>query len=162
MLSWDLTHKNTQTSTQAHACRVTLTLALYTNTRGRWLRPRIKHTLLHKDINLSDKNIPVNFAKTATAALPFLYLTSKSLNQHGDLLSAHHNLFEEKGEPKRYRTEVLPLTSLTPYRRAKSAHDRGCASGGVYVPCVSHACQVRVTVGDPGLCCCTCVTYFER
>ena len=27
-----------------------------------------------------------------------------------------HNLFEEKGEPKQYRTEVLPLTSLTPYR----------------------------------------------
>ena len=24
--------------------------------------------------------------------------------------------FEEEGEPKRYRTEVLPLTSLTPYR----------------------------------------------
>ena len=24
--------------------------------------------------------------------------------------------FEEKGEPKRIRTEVLPLTSLTPYR----------------------------------------------
>ena len=24
-----------------------------------------------------------------------------------------------------------------------------------------HACQVRVTVGDSGLCCCTCVTYFE-
>ena len=24
--------------------------------------------------------------------------------------------FEEKGEPKLYRTEVLPLTSLTPYR----------------------------------------------
>ena len=28
----------------------------------------------------------------------------------------NHNLFEEKGEPKRYRTEVLPLTSLTPCR----------------------------------------------
>ena len=27
-----------------------------------------------------------------------------------------HNLFEEKGEPKRFRTEVLLLTSLTPYR----------------------------------------------
>ena len=27
-----------------------------------------------------------------------------------------HSLFEEKGEPKRYRTEVLLLTSLTPYR----------------------------------------------
>ena len=24
--------------------------------------------------------------------------------------------FEEKGEPKRYRTEVLPLTNLPPYR----------------------------------------------
>ena len=28
----------------------------------------------------------------------------------------NRNLFEEKGEPKRYRTEVLPLTNLTPYR----------------------------------------------
>ena len=25
-----------------------------------------------------------------------------------------------------------------------------------------HVCQVRVTVGDLGLCCCTCVMYFER
>ena len=32
-------------------------------------------------------------------------------------VSINHNLFEEKGEPKRYRTEVLPLTSL-----AKPAH----------------------------------------
>ena len=31
-------------------------------------------------------------------------------------VSTNHNLFEEKGEPKRYRTQVLPLTSLTPYR----------------------------------------------
>ena len=30
-------------------------------------------------------------------------------------VSTNHNLFEEKGEPKRYRTEVLPLTSITPY-----------------------------------------------
>ena len=30
-------------------------------------------------------------------------------------VSTNHNLFEEKGEPKRYRTEVLPVTSLTPY-----------------------------------------------
>ena len=37
-------------------------------------------------------------------------------------LSTDHNLFEEKGEPKRYRTEVLPLTSLTPYRQALPAH----------------------------------------
>ena len=31
-------------------------------------------------------------------------------------VSTNHNLFEEQGEPKRHRTEVLPLTSLTPYR----------------------------------------------
>ena len=31
-------------------------------------------------------------------------------------VSTNHSLFEEKGKPKRYRTEVLPLTSLTPYR----------------------------------------------
>ena len=37
-------------------------------------------------------------------------------------VSTNHNLFEEKGEPNRYRTEVLPLTSLTPYRQAKPAH----------------------------------------
>ena len=28
-------------------------------------------------------------------------------------VSTNHNLFEEKGEPKWYRTEVLPLTNLT-------------------------------------------------
>ena len=37
-------------------------------------------------------------------------------------VATNHDLFEEKGQPKRYRTEVLPLTSLTPYRQAKPAH----------------------------------------
>ena len=37
-------------------------------------------------------------------------------------VSTNHDLFDEKGEPKRYRTEVLPLTSLTPYRWATPAH----------------------------------------
>ena len=36
-------------------------------------------------------------------------------------------IFEKKGEPKRIRTEVSLLTSLTPYRFAKPAH--GCLSG---------------------------------
>ena len=74
-------------------------------------------------------------------------------------VSTNHNLFEEKGEPKRYRTEVLPLTSLTPYRWAKPAH---CEN----VPLAEFkylACPVRVTVGDSGLCCfCVCETSFER
>ena len=30
-------------------------------------------------------------------------------------VSTNHTIFEEKGEPKRYRTEVLPLISLMPY-----------------------------------------------
>ena len=30
-------------------------------------------------------------------------------------VSTNHNLFEEKGEPKWYRTKILPLISLTPY-----------------------------------------------
>ena len=43
------------------------------------------------------------------------------MNSH-KTVSTNHNLLEEKGEPKRYRTEVLLLTSLTPYRQAKPAH----------------------------------------
>ena len=42
-----------------------------------------------------------------------------SVGSHGQChktVSTNHNLFEEKGEPKRYRTEVLPLISLAPYR----------------------------------------------
>ena len=31
-------------------------------------------------------------------------------------VSTNHNLFEKKGEPKQYRTEVLSLISLTPCR----------------------------------------------
>ena len=40
----------------------------------------------------------------------------ESDGQSHNTVSTNHNLFEEKGESKRYRTEVLPLTSLTPYR----------------------------------------------
>ena len=38
-------------------------------------------------------------------------------------VSTNHNLFEEKGGPKRCRTEVLPLSSLMPYRWAKPDHN---------------------------------------
>ena len=34
------------------------------------------------------------------------------------------SVFEEKGEPKRIRTEVPLLPSLAPYRLAKPAHSR--------------------------------------
>ena len=29
-------------------------------------------------------------------------------------------------------------------------------------PLYLHACQVRLTIGDSGLCCCTCVMYFKH
>ena len=45
-------------------------------------------------------------------------------------VSTNHSLFEEKREPKRYRTEVLLITSLTPYRQAKLAHGEGGGGGG--------------------------------
>ena len=40
----------------------------------------------------------------------------RSDGQSHKTVSTNHDHFEEKGEPKRYRTEVLPLTSLKPYR----------------------------------------------
>ena len=39
-------------------------------------------------------------------------------------MSTNHNLFAEKGEPKQNRAGAFPLTSLTPYRQAKPAHQR--------------------------------------
>ena len=46
----------------------------------------------------------------------YLNVSVGSDGQSHKTVSTNHNLFEEKREPKRYRTEVLPLTSLTPYR----------------------------------------------
>ena len=41
--------------------------------------------------------------------------SDESHGQSHRTVSPNHNIFEEKREPKRYRTEVLPLTSLPPY-----------------------------------------------
>ena len=43
-------------------------------------------------------------------------MTSEDIKHQLIIITTNHNLFEEKGEPKRYRTEALPLTNLTPYR----------------------------------------------
>ena len=43
-----------------------------------------------------------------------LNVSVESNGQSHKTVSTNHNLFEEKGQPKRYRTEVLPLTSLKP------------------------------------------------
>ena len=55
--------------------------------------------------------------KMGTAAMrAILIFQSEVMDKVTRQVSTNHNLFKEKGEPKRYRTEVLPLTSLTPYR----------------------------------------------
>ena len=43
-------------------------------------------------------------------------------------------------------------------QESKSTHKGGCFFGGVYAPFFLFKCQVRVTEGDSGLCCCVCVT----
>ena len=50
------------------------------------------------------------------AAMRAILMFHNCEGQSQKTVSTDHNLFEEKGEPKRYRPEVLPLTSLTPYR----------------------------------------------
>jgi len=89
VLSWDLTHKNWQTSTKAHACRVTLSdpKPLDTTTRGS-PRLRIKHTPLHKDINLTKTYLQ---SSPKLLLLPCHFCVNFkmfNLNQQGDLPSA--------------------------------------------------------------------------
>ena len=50
------------------------------------------------------------------AMMSHVNVSVESDGQSHRTVSTNHNLFEEKGEPKRYRAEVLPLTSLTPDR----------------------------------------------
>ena len=55
-------------------------------------------------------------------------------------VSTNHNLSEEKRQPKRCRTEVLPLTSLTtPYRWAKPVYIRKSGKREIiYLPLHCH------------------------
>ena len=62
--------------------------------------------------------------------------------------------FEEKGEPKQIGPEVPLLTSLTPYRQAKPAHDCSTADGDVYT---SH-CEAKDIL--PRACVTTLNTVF--
>ena len=57
---------------------------------------------------VTTRMIPALRWEAIRAILMFQY------RQSHKTVSTNHNLFEEKGEPKRYQTEVLPLTSLTP------------------------------------------------
>ena len=50
------------------------------------------------------------------AAMRAILMFHNSEGQSHKTVSTDHSLFEDKGEPKRNRTEVLLHTSLTPYR----------------------------------------------
>ena len=50
------------------------------------------------------------------AAMRAISMFHNCEGQSHKTVSTNHNLFEDKGEPKRYQTEVLPLAGLTPYR----------------------------------------------
>ena len=66
-------------------------------------------------------------------------------------LSTNHDLFEEKGEPKRYQTEVLLLTRLTLYRKAKPAHGTEKRSLGLNSQmAVNHSFYIRVKLSIRG------------
>ena len=57
------------------------------------------------------------------AAMRAILMFHNCEGQSHKTVSTNHNLFDDKGYPKRYRTEVLPLTSLTPCRWAKPTHE---------------------------------------
>ena len=50
------------------------------------------------------------------AAMRAILMFHNCEGQSHKTVSRDHNLFEDKGEPKQIRTEVLLPTSLTPYR----------------------------------------------
>ena len=56
-------------------------------------------------------------------------VSAGSDGQSHKTVSTNHNLFEEKGEPKRYRTEVLPLTNALPLGQTGSPFSRLFKSG---------------------------------
>ena len=58
---------------------------------------------------------------------------------------------------------VNTYTCINSTRGASSYHSYHLRMYLWWIVCTLylHACQVRVTVGDLGLCCCTCVTYFK-
>ena len=49
-------------------------------------------------------------------ATPYHHQNDLHIKMGSDESHSVSQTFEERGEPKRYQTEVLPLTSLTPYR----------------------------------------------
>ena len=67
-------------------------------------------------------------------------------------VSTNHSLSESKGEPKRYRTEVLPPTSLTPYAlplgQTGSQKRKGLTDDCFYIALVSGVLWSHVVLNE--------------
>ena len=63
-----------------------------------------------------------------------------------------------------YQPNALPLGQAGSRLLRVVGGEYGAVSCALWSLCTLylHACQVRVTVGDSGLCCCTCVMSIER
>ena len=78
------------------------------NGEWRWEKREIIYLLLHCH-HQNDSCIKMGSDESR------FNVSVESDGQSHKTVSTNHNLSEEKGEPKWYRIEVLPLTSLTPY-----------------------------------------------
>ena len=74
---------------------------------------------------------------------------------------------EEAGGDRKTQTPLRPSDlEIRPCLKQNEAQNARASSDQMYLwwslcTLYLHTCQVRVTVGDSGLCC-TCVTYFEH
>ena len=79
--------------------------------------------------------------------------------------SQHRKLTREKKILSPLQQGFKPTTFQSQFQRSNhwAIHRPWCRMYLWWSLCTLylHACQVRVTLGDSGLCCCTCVTYFR-
>ena len=65
-----------------------------------------------------------------------------------------------------YQLDSVPCRYITIHRDIKGflrlLEDAGLVEFLYLIKLYLHACQVKVTAGDSGVCCCVCMTSFER
>ena len=75
-------------------------------------------------------------------------------------------MYDSEGPPASVDIAVTAVGNFVgldfSFKSSKLKQNEARSARGVYVTLYLHTYQVRVTVGDSGLCCCTRVTYFER
>ena len=80
---------------------------------GVWRWGRGEREIIYQSLHCHHQN---DFCIKVGSDESHFNVSVESDGQSHKTVSTNHNLSEEKGEPKRYGTEVHPLTSLKPYR----------------------------------------------